>query len=343
MLGRMKFSASDPTHGPLSGAVCLRWARQQQRLIFVAILVVFALPAHADAKPGYRVHPGGTELSLFVGKKASSVISVSANDRQRVQFEVEKPSSTIEYSTKGRVSNRRIEADFGALGRVDVRLDLLRFGSEPSREGRCRGRGPLYGAGTYRGSVEFSHQRGVPEVSIRQGRVYFERLFRQVCKRRSPKFKPGPFPKLKRKIEEAVLTVRGKGEGRTVRLGATIFAFRRNPARTGGTLRAEAHERHEGVRITRWMGDFFDHGSFIMSRRGKKPETIEVELPEPFAGRALYSSTPGSFPSWTGDLSVDLPGTDGISLTGPGFDAALCRDRVDVCRFGERWSLTSTP
>jgi hypothetical protein len=314
----------------------MRWGqprRRRVRLISAIILIVLALPAGADAKQGYKVHPGSTELILPVETRGAQVISVSATDRQRVRFEVEGPSSTTEYSTKGRVSSRRIEADFGALGRIDVRLDLIRFGSDPFRKGRCKGRGPLYGEGTYRGTIEFSHEGGVPEVSTKRGRVHFERLFKQVCKRRRPRFKPGPYPKLKRKIEEGTLTVRGKGEGRTVRLSATIFAFRRHPAQSGGTLRVTVYERREGVRIARWRGYFFDD-SFVMSKRGRKPETVKVKLPEPYAGRALYSRNPGSPPSWTGDLSIDLPGADGIALTGPGFSADLCRGRIDSCRYG---------
>lgn len=299
---------------------------------FIVALFSLALPAVADAKAGYRVHPGSTEMVLPVENAGGRVISVSANNRQRVQLQVARPSSTIEYSTKGRVSSRHIEADFGALGQIDIRLKLSRFGPGVFRREHCKGHDPIEGEGTYRGTIQFAQEGGVPKVSVTRGRVHFERLFRQVCKRRSPRYKPGPFPELKRKIEEGELVVRGKGEGRTVRLDATIFAFRRNPAQSGGTFRVTAYERREGVRIARWRGDFFDD-SFAMSKRGRKPETVKVELPEPFAGRAVYSRSPGSPPSWTGDLSVDLPGADGIPLAGLAFSASLCRGKVDSCRY----------
>ena len=332
----MKLSAFGPPFRSLPASGCLRRGDDISHvglILLVTALVALALPVNADAKTGYKVHPASTELILPVEAKGGRIISVSANSRQRVQLTVERPSSTIEYSTKGRVSSRRIEADFGALGRIDVRLDVVRFGPGVLRREHCKGHDPIEGEGTYSGAIEFSQEAGVPEVSIKRGRVYFERRFRQVCKRRSPRYKPGPFPKLKRKLEEGDLAVRGKGDGRTVRLDATIFAFRRNPAQSGGTLRATVYERREGVRIARWRGEFFDD-SFAMSKRGTKPETVRVELPEPFAGRALYSRSPGSPPSWTGDLSVDLPGADGISLAGPGFSATLCRGKVDSCLYG---------
>jgi hypothetical protein len=54
-----------------------------------------------------------------------------------------------------------------------------------------------------------------------------------------------------------------------------------------------------------------------MSKRDKIPETVEIELPKPFAGSTLYSRSPGSSPSWTGDLSIDLPSHNLLPSPGP--------------------------
>lgn len=329
----MKPTAADAGCCRLPKSGCPWWKVRQRcltGLIFAAALAVLA-PAGADAKPAYEVHPGGLQLILPVEKRSDSIISVSINGRQRVKYAVEGPSSAIEYSTRGRVNSRRIVADFGALGRIDVRLHLVPQPPDPPHRGRCKGRAPLYQHGVYRGIIDFPRMPGVPEISTRSGHVYFERRFRQVCRRRPPRPKPALYPKLTRKVEEGVLIVNGKGEGRTVRLWATIFALRQSPAYSGGTCGATAYERREGVRITRRTGRFFYHNSFVMSRRGKRPETVEVEPPKPFAGHAIYSHSPGSPPSWTDDLRVDLPGADGVPLTGPGFSAVLCRGRVGSC------------
>jgi hypothetical protein len=331
MLHSMKFSGAGTFSRPLVDSGYLRCGPQQQCLacfVVAAILVMLALPAGAVAKAGYEVQPGGIQLILPVEKRTNYVISVSANERQRVQFSVKGPSSAIEYSTKGRVSSRRIEATFGTLGRIDVKLHLAPYPPDPPHKGRCKGRAPLYQGGTYGGTIEFAHQGGVHKVSDERGRVYFKRRFRQVCKRQRPQSKPGG------KIEAGFLEVGGKGEGHTVLLEALDFALRRNPARSGGSLAVEAYEGREGVRIARRISASINHDSFAMSRRGEIPETVEVVLPKPFAGRALYSLNPGSSPSWTGDLSVDLPGADRIPLTGPGFNAILCRSsvaRLDRC------------
>jgi hypothetical protein len=303
-------------------------------LCLAAALALLATPAGAEAKPGYKVHPAGVKLVLPVAKTSGHFISLIADGGQHVQLAIESPTGTIEYSTKGHVTGRGISADFGALGRIDVRLRFGRSGSDPTHRGRCKGRGSRYREGTYRGTIELSRGPGVTKVSVKRGRALFERRFRQVCKRRRPRPKPDLFPKLTRRLEEGILTVSGKSEGRTVRFWANIFAFKRSPAHSGGTIGAVIYESHEGVRITRRTGGFFFDDSVVMGGRDTESETIEVKPPQPFTGRALYSRTPGSPASWTGELKVDLPGVDGIPLTGPDFRPVLCRGSVGSCLYG---------
>ena len=74
MLQPMKLSVPRASCRPLTGSGYLRQREQQchVRIIFAAILVVLALPAGADAKPGYKVHPGGIELIVPLGEKLAT-------------------------------------------------------------------------------------------------------------------------------------------------------------------------------------------------------------------------------------------------------------------------------
>jgi hypothetical protein len=323
MLWSVRLSACDALY---DSGFPLRTRRHQKLtwVILAAILLFARLPTDADAKPGYEVHPGNLTLILSVAKRGADVISVSANGRDRVQFGIDGPSSRIEYSTKGRVSRQRIQAAFGGLGRVNVKLYLARHTSDPPHKGRCKGRGAYYQEGTYRGTIELSRQGAMPTISTKHGRIFITHRFRQVCKQQRLK-RMDNSRNLRHNIETGFLLASGKGEGRTVLLEALDFASKRNPLRSGGGLAVSSYESREGIRIARKISVFIDHDSFAMSRLGEIPETVEVEPPEPFAGSALYSRTPDSPSSWTGDLTVNLPRASRIPLTGLGFNAVLCR------------------
>lgn len=302
--------------------------RLRSRLVwasFAVILALVLLPVGADAASGYDVRPGGAKIILSVGNMGDYVLSVSANEKEYVRIAIKRPSSGVEYSTKGYVSSHRIHATFGTMGSVDVRLDLTRNRSEPPFKGRCKGPGARYQEGVYRGEIQLFDTRNLPRVSINRGRVYIKRRFRRVCKQRHMAHKRGDRNRLPSKVEAGILTVTGKSDGHTVILEALDFALKRDPARSGGSLLVEAYERRDGVLIARRTSIPIDPTSFIMSARGENPQTIEIELPKPFAGSAFYSHWANSFPSWTGDLSVNLPGGERISLTGFGFSAVFCR------------------
>jgi hypothetical protein len=298
-------------------------------MCLVCALAALALPAAAAAIPGYEVHPASTELFFEPEAKGAYEFVVEANDQQRVLLAVETGLFTAtEYSTQGHVSSKRIEAAFGDLGHIDIKIRLAPGKAQhyPPRKG-CRGRGSTYIPGTFRGAVEYSGEGDVPAVSMPHGEIDFIRHFKRVCK--SPLLAAGQGKKKgkkrKPKIEVGDLAVSGQGEGRTVILEALNFASKQHPARSFGLLFAADYERREKVRIERSTLGFFGPESFRVSKRGNKPETVRVEPPEPFAGSALYSHSPGSPPTWTGDLRIDLPGAVNIPLAGPSLKAAFCR------------------
>lgn len=321
--------------GRLAGLVCA----------VCASTLALAPAATAAARPGYQERPADSELFIEL-ETGDFGFYVEANDQQRVLLEVEEGLFTwTEYSTKGRVSSKRIDADFGNLGHVDIEVKLARNQAQhyPPRRG-CRGRGSVFIPGTFRGTVEYSGEGNVPALSVTHGEIGFIRRFKEVCK--SPllatdQTKTKKKRKRKPKPDLGYLTVFGHGEGRTVSLEAIDLGSREHPARSFGLLFVGAYERREAVRIARSTLTFFGPESFRVSRRGKRPETVRVKLLDPFAGSALYSHDPGSPPSWTGNLKVGLPGAS-IPLTGPTFEAAFCRGssfgRVERCLEGGQGS-----
>ena len=313
--------------------------------ILVCALAVLALPASAAAKPGYKVLPAGSELFLFLEDKGEYEVSLEANSRQRVLLAVEKGLFTAtEYSTKGHVSSKRIEADLGDLGRIaiDVHLRPRQSEQEPSRK-NCKGPAPIYVPGTFHGKIRFSGEGDIPSFSVKRGYIGFVRRFKRVCKQRqrAPKRnqkKKQKEEKPKLKLEFGLLDTSGKGDGRSVRFEVFSLAQARNPAKSFGIYEVAASERREGMRILRNSFGFLGPEEFRMSKRGEQPLTLKVKPEEPFAGRALYKRGPGERATWTGNLSVELPGADAIPLTGDRYDAVFCRgldfDEIEGCFYG---------
>lgn len=290
--------------------------------IAALILVTVILPTDARAKSGYIVHPASTELILPIRKKAGYVMSVSAGGH-RVQFKLDGTSLEVEYSTEGNISSQRIKADFGVMGRINVRLHLVRHPPDPPHKGRCKGRAPLYQEGSYRGIIEITNLgSNAPIASVKSGHVYFIRRFRQVCKRQRT-WQKVDGKRLKREV--SILTVNGQTGERLILLQALNLTSIKNPVHSRGYLSATVFERLEGIRVTRRVGTPINHDSFALSPRGAALEIADLELPRPFVGHAVYSRSPNTSPSWTGDLSVELPVVGNVPLTGLGFSAILCR------------------
>lgn len=57
---------------------------------------------------------------------------------------------------------------------------------------------------------------------------------------------------------------------------------------------------------------------------GNQPREARVDPPPPFEGSARFRHPAGARPTWTGSLSVSLPGAPAVTLAGPGFTARLC-------------------
>lgn len=306
------------------------------RLVFLACTAsaLLALPAVASAQTAYEVHPGGTELRIPLGLKHHYFLSLSADDKQQVKLVAGELFTASSYSVEGKVSSHRIEADFGPLGRVDVKIHLHR-GSNPPRAGKnCSGHPTILLRGTYRGTIEFAGERDVPAVGSERGRVTFIHRFRRVCRKPAPPAGHGQ-KKQRSTFELGVLTVNGHGEGRTTRFQAFDLALKQRPALSFGLFLAAVYERVEQVRIARSTFGFAGEGNLVMSKRSKSSETFKVKLDEPFSGKAVFARSRRSPSTWNGDLTVKLPGSGPIPFTGPDFQADLCRAlspaRIETC------------
>lgn len=305
-------------------------ARWSLTCLACAAIALPGLPAIAVGKTLELAHANLFQLSVNLPQSNGYSMEISAEDHRHVELSASKGHVAVHYSVLGRASSRRVDADFGALGEVHIRLRLKPelvipglFGKKPCDEGF------LFSGGSFRGKVDFTGEQQVAGAVAHRGRVDFIRP-KRTCKHahRRPAIRLSR--SVKRKVhptdERDLLSAELKAEGRTVSFEALRFrGTPRKPPSTLTSLSADLVERLGRVTIDRSAFETTPMKVLRISRRGKQPETATVEPTKPFAGSASYSATPEAPATWSGDLSVRLPGAGTVPLTGTGFSAELCR------------------
>jgi hypothetical protein len=296
-----------------------------------AAVALLALPAAATAKAGSHKRPNLFHLHVSLPDSNGYSMEISAEDHRHVELSASEGRVEVNYTVLGRASTRRVDADFGTLGAVHVRLHLKPELVVPLFPGkkRCGERIGFYG-GRFGGNVDFTGEPGVAGAHTHRGGVSLFR-FNHACKhthrRPARSLARDSGGKAKSTEEVDLLSAKRKAEGRTVSFEALRFEFdgMTAPPFPATLLSADASESLGRVTIDRTAFELIPKKVLHISRRGKQPETAAIALSKPFAGSASYSAEPGVPPTWSGDLSVRLPGAGTVPLTGPGFSAELCR------------------
>lgn len=200
-----------------------------------------------------------------------------------------------------------VHATFGPLGQVDVGFEPRRKEIDRPSKG-CRS---ITEEGIFRGTFRFAGENGYfsSEAVDPKGEIW--RLPDGFCIfedfRRARPAIPGF-----RKTAFAALATEGK---RTVSFQATRLHLEQKTLFTGalrewvGQMKVERSATVSGGK-----------GTFLSSKRSR----ASVRPPWPFEGSASFRDPAKGPASWTGSLSVPLPGLPPVALTGDGFTAKLC-------------------
>jgi len=300
-------------------------------VVCVALTAAFA-PGFAAAKPGYFVLDPGPELSISLSGSHGYRVSIE-NIGQRVLLTASKGDVTATYAVRGKVSAAGIEASFGNLGQISVGFHRS---APPSKFPdvlpiKCKGKPAIREVGSFDGRIRFHGEMGFTALSVQHAKGALARKFKRVCKWPawlSPHGGKKPdHPDGKDSISATTLAAASNAGGRITAFefgNLEVHETPKHPAISLALARVELREHHGGVRIFRSALIGGNAGSLLTSAAGVTPATATVTLPSPFTGTASYSKTPGSEPSWTGSLQVELPGAGKVPLTGPRFTAALC-------------------
>lgn len=271
--------------------------------VFIALLV-----SSGSAFAEGPVLPGGFRLKASNGYSLSVVSFHKPNtERGEVLVLAQAPGSAVLYFTRATATDTSIEADLGAVGRIDV--DFVPSGRARMERSACGGRPLAVDSGRYVGTIDFQGEQGYSEAHATSARGDAKFTLNLVCTRVGSEGIGGHSP-------GALLRVHHRG---SARFG---FEARKNSPSRVARFDASIDERRGPLAITRAVGVEAGPATFDYDVPGG---SATVAPPAPFDGTAFYRRAPGGRVTWRGSLSVDFPGRAGVRLTGAGTRASLER------------------
>lgn len=272
-------------------------------------------PRTASAKPGYTVYPASQYRSFHsLGTHGTDItVSASADGWVEISAYQLQRSEVAEYFARGSVTPRRIKAQFGSIGQIDMAwtpTSKQEVTSEP--QGDCRGRKALIQQGIWEGSFSFRGEHGYAKADVKRVRGIAVHSFREVCKGpdAGDEYSAPPEVTLRAHSRRGRHEVDFQAATRSAR-GGRIEEF--NAALT---------ERRPKLFIRR---STFAGGGAVVGQFDFDGTTGSARLapPEPFLGSAELD--PAAAETWTGDLIVPFLGVGPVALAGPDFRASLYR------------------
>jgi hypothetical protein len=307
----------------------------------LAAVVLLALPAVAAAEGSFVAHGPGHGVHLSVRGSHGYRISVTnGGHRGRVILTARKRDAQAVYSVHGRATGDRIEGNFGELGKISVRF---RPSSQEPEQGRipkdCKGAPTTEQAGRFVGTIRFDGEEDFTAVAATSAKGTVTSRHKLVCTETARPLTARQSSKKGRGIfidKDFVAAI--ADDDHSVLLQTVNTSYSEDPVPFEFTLgEAAATEHRGGIAIGRSVEFSTEVDPVEASPLGIEPITATIALPPPLEGTGNYVESPGSPPTWTGDLRVRLPGGGVVPLTGPEFTAILCHgpsstEKVDNCQ-----------
>ncbi len=265
--------------------------------------------------------------------------------------------SLTKYSleARGQRGSDAIKASLGKLGSIDVHFVAESSHHEKPALPGCEGGRPRIEEGSFVGQIHFHGENGYTRVDVHRagGQVLVQPKLRcnvaaeeaelkklleeleELGKREASEEKKekGSGEAEEPEPETHGVKLEAKANGRRITFEASRISAR-VPGKKGTSfanfsVQAERHRgRIDEVSTTALL---FEPGSAF-----KVPDITHlaqegvIKPPAPFSGSATYRRESPHSLSWTGDLSVELPGFGDVSLAGSQTTATVCAD--DGCR-----------
>jgi len=210
------------------------------------------------------------------------------------------------YRTEGTVTDTSIEADFGALGRVELELRHSGKQGKTRAHAPCNGEVEEFEKATFRGTLEFRGEAGFTRARATRIPVSLQAWIDLVCSNH--------FEVETEDLEPGVTGASLQARLRLLNRGGVGLELTKSRPDGRTLVTASMAEKRHGIFITRAVqrlvgADAFSYDSTL--------STASVDLPAPFSGTATFSRDAGPGEHWLGNLRVDLPGRANVPLVRP--------------------------
>jgi hypothetical protein len=274
----------------------------------------------ASAKPGYAVVPGYNSMALSLKGSHGYRIYVERRGRQ-VFLLAGGTRSTVAYVPHSRAQkSNEIEARFPGVGRISVwfRPQGPSRSSQPPSFPGCKSGEIVKQRGYFVGTIRFRGERGYTTAYAKRARGAIETVGKEVCKRSA--FDDSDSEPESDRTEFSAYS---KSGGRTVAFSASSVSVSDQTLLTA--FSGFIGERRRGMKIFRSTFVSGERAGIVPGDTRPFPLSATITPPAPFQGSAEFQRTPEGDSTWTGSLTVPLPGLGRVSLAGPDFTARLCQ------------------
>jgi hypothetical protein len=287
------------------------------RRFFWAALVVAALAAASPVQASTHSAISESLTGTTMGTNGYRIQVFGYHHHVTVVASLE-PSSTS-YIALGAVTDNHLTADFDQFGSLDLTFERHGKARHPHVHGVPPGchadltvrPGVLRGAMTFhaRNDVTVVEATEIPAKSTVSRFGCTDEPEPQIIGGHGTHGHP------------AVFLNAGNSRGRY----GTSFSVMRIGDRPTANFSADVAELIDRVRV---YSSIYAEGPANAFTYNVRQEHAVVEPPAPFSGSATLARGPGGATTWTGDLTVDIPGYGVAPLTGSGFQAQLGKASV---------------
>ncbi len=320
-----------------------------RRVPLAALLLVaaLALPTAASAsvapQPSLILKSGHYTVQV-AGQEGSVILAVSPY----AEPDISGPYSSTTYVTRGSVSSHRLQATFGSLGSISMRFQPSpnKTWRKPNR--RCKGSGRFLSIkGTWHGSLHFRGEGGYLKLNAKQAKGVVNREAPQ-CESQGRARVPRAAGPAAGPPDPAAVLARPSSAAPSSRPASLRHGVEPSQESFFGeeVPYLEAGWRHAVHGADFFVGADSDQSHFIFSaeeslgslaifryaqadadshrfRVNRALTHADVRAPKPFRGQAHFGAAPDGSATWSGTLTVSVPGEPRRRLTGGPFEPKL--------------------